>query len=343
MAAALSAAIIPGCTNDLDFKFKDESPKIVMNMLTSTSMTSHEVRLSLSKVDAVEKLEDARVVCTVNGTKVADAVAVDGGVGNETYYVFDAQFKPGDKVRIDAFSKDGSAYAELVVPAKPVTGPLDTLGRTMRKSDIFSEPSEVLLCRYPVTSSKDSHHFMLSPYVSFTSVAYYDEGDGNLKPSAAETITRDMFVYPDNDVVLEDGGAVAGGSLIDELLGNGERLNLFTDKYFSGESHTLRYMMETSMLKNVIFDFPGGEGLLDHVDVTVYIGAKVEAITEIAYHYLKSASSYMGAEMGFLFEPTSIPGNVIGGLGIVSISSVSDTDEMKVREFSIDYQGGIYY
>ena len=110
------------CYEEIILPVGDDQPIGVMNAQLNTMGTSHHIFLSVTRKSNVEKLPGADVRVFVNGTQVATAEENPSTYQKqrETIYSFNATFKPGDEVRVEARKDAFSLSASVTVP-QPVT------------------------------------------------------------------------------------------------------------------------------------------------------------------------------------------------------------------------------
>ncbi len=345
LSAAAIAAVLSGCVRDIDYKFPDYSPKLVVNMLTNTSATEHTVQMALSYTDQVKPVRNGTVTCTVNGVKVASANAPEDIYGTFSTFRFNAAFKPGDKVRIDAMGDSYSAYSEIVVPQPPVIEKNDTIGHVKRKVDIFSTYEEsVLLFNTRIRGVEGTSFYRLVPSLRTETYARYIEDEENPDKYIIVGPAVDEFNFdltPDNDPVLDSGNAT--GDIMEMLFDTKEDVSLFSDKFFRGQPYTLRYTAPSTLESVGWFNIEPHEGKLEELEVVKFVVVSLESLSDEAYYYMKAASTYMDATLSMLFEPTSLPNNVKGGLGIVSVAARVSAEPIELSRDTIDCDGMVYY
>ena len=117
------------------------------------------------------------------------------------------------------------------------------------------------------------------------------------------------------------------GDLLSSLLEMENNYLLFDDDTFDGET---RVLSVTVNMYNLLAGFSFmPEVPEDYDDPYVYV--VLEHISFAEYHYLKALNnlSNLGYDAVPFFEPTTIPSNVDGGLGFVSVAT--DSDPVKIR------------
>ncbi|MBR0532607.1 MAG: DUF4249 family protein [Bacteroidales bacterium] len=117
------------CENTIKYEYDLSDGKMTILGQLSTADSKHTLFLSMSYPDRIDSLPGATVECFVNGSRsLANAVPagyteeiVDWWTGETelvpnhfpyTRYEFEANFKPGDKVRIEATKGSVKAWSE---------------------------------------------------------------------------------------------------------------------------------------------------------------------------------------------------------------------------------------
>ena len=106
------------CTKEVPHTPDDTDNLLLMNAQIDAAMTSHKVWLGLSKTTTIGRLDNATVICFVNGEEVSrgifDEMASVSAI--QSCYSFEAELHPGDIIRLSAERAELSAYAEVTVP-----------------------------------------------------------------------------------------------------------------------------------------------------------------------------------------------------------------------------------
>ena len=129
-----------GCYEEILIPTEDKDPVLVMNAQMDNLEETHVVNLSVSLLSKVEPLPGARVKVYVNGSLVAEAEEVaEEYAWNRTAYAFEATFKPGDEVRIEATKDAFNASATVRVPPAVAVASVDTSSVRMTYLDDTSD------------------------------------------------------------------------------------------------------------------------------------------------------------------------------------------------------------
>ncbi len=350
MAAGLTIAVC-SCEKEMDFHRDDIEAQLQMNAQMCVGDTVHAVYLAVSRDVRIENISSGSVTCFVNGKKVADG-ALDnspdetflkegsGAVGGlapsyarQTRFTFKADFQPGDVVRIEAEANGGAykAYSEVTVPDAPSISIADTVCQQnqavtygdlvyrirIKGQDIKGENSF-----YRLTADYDRTDRM------YRDDDWLDENERRLVVQSSEGLRIDKG----NDPILQDG---APAEDID-LTGASENIyNVFSDRLFKNGSFSITFSVDPEFVQ-----MPTGYEF-QYAECDVTFNARVWGISEDEYNYLKALSIYDYTDGDATFtEPVSIPDNVEGGVGFVSISAPSTASVKFTRHFS--YGDSIY-
>ncbi|MBO6248330.1 MAG: DUF4249 family protein, partial [Bacteroidales bacterium] len=114
----LTVFVSVACENTIKYEYDLNDGKMTILGQLSTADTTHSIFLSMSYPDRIDSLPGATVECFVNGSRTL-ARPIPAGYMEETdwmtgetglvpnsfpytEYKFDAIFKPGDKIRVEA-------------------------------------------------------------------------------------------------------------------------------------------------------------------------------------------------------------------------------------------------
>lgn len=322
---ALAATAAFACTSTVVLEPEDNSVKVIMNSQLSTSDEAAIIYLSASTVSDTERLSGATVTVSVNGGAPVQAVEqaeeLDEYSRYEKYiaYYYNGSFNPGDHLVFEARTKYGNVRSELTVPQKVNIEQVDTL-RTIIKGSGYTEAN--LQFKVKINDKPGESNFYR---LCFYKEECYDNQDGSGK-------MRHYFrIYADGstDPVLSDG-QINTGDLLSELLEMDNTYLIFNDETFKGESRTLRVNVR---MESLIAAFSYYHPVPEDFDPG-YIYVVLEHLSFEEYYYLKSMTNMenLGYDASFLFEPTTIPSNVDGGLGFVSVSTSSDPVKFRIPD-----------
>ena len=323
---ALAAAAAFACTSEVILEPEDTSVKVIMNAQLKSSDDGAIIYLSASKVSDSEALPGATVTVSVNGGAPVKAVEQEQGSDeysrNEKYitYIYNGSFNPGDKLVFEAKTKYGNVKSEVTVPDKVNMAQVDTL-RTIIKGSGYTEVN----MQFKIKIND-------KPGVSnFYRLTFYKEECYDNQEDGLGKMRRYFSIYADgtSDPVLSEG-QINTGDLLSELLEMENSYLIFNDETFEGESRTLRVNVR---METLIAAFSYYHPLPEDYDPG-YVYVILEHLSMEEYYYLKAMTNLnnLGYDATFLFEPTTIPSNVDGGLGFVSVSACSDPVKFRIPD-----------
>ena len=322
------------CYEEIVLPVGDDEPRGVMNAQLNTMNTSHTVYLSVTRKSHVKALSGAGVRVFVNGTLAATAEEMPPryeGV-NEAGYAFEATFRPGDEVRIEA-TKDAFSLTSTVTVPQPVT--VSSIDTSTVKMTYMGETGTYLQVKTNFQDLPGSTFYRIDGRI-MDDYQYLDE---DMNPVSGYAGTGELYLGLETgfDPVISEGGGKTGGTDLATLLADGYSYHCFSDIPFSGEECTIRPLINPSFY---LRDYPYMSYAIPE-DVTdeelptlydLYLSVRRRACVQLRtldfsqYHYLKSLENLetFGTDLIFLVEPTTLPSNVEGGLGFVGIEAVTE-------------------
>lgn len=342
-----------GCYKEIRIPTEDKDPVLVMNAQMDNLEETHTVSLSRSLLSKVEPFSGARVKVYVNGTLVAEAVETPEDSGwNQTAYEFEATFEPGDEVRIEATKDAFNASSTVIVPPAVAIASVDTSSVRMTYLD---DTSDYLQLKARFKDLPGDSWYGVDNRVSDL-WEYLDE-EGNVIPGYVVHSNSMGNIETGFDPVISEGSGKTSGSDFAALLSVENTYNCFSDSPIAGEEYTLRVMTYPwnvylddyrfgLLVPAVLEDGPDPWSILAKLPTRIHRECyfRLRSLDFTQYHYLKALNNLetFGTEMSFLVEPTIIPCNVEGGLGFVSIETVT---EFCYARFEREYEpmDTIYY
>lgn len=307
---SLAVLMTVACENEIPFNPKAHPPKLIMNALINADSLNNTLFLNMSAQNELRGVHDATVEVRVNGqlTETAELLSTPSEYEAGKRFRITTAFHPGDKVRIDATTADGShhAWAEVVVPQPIAIEKWDT-ATVFLKRGIYS----VSHLRYKITFTdrpKEDNYYRL--VANHQTNLYEPLGEGKEK---IVSTTWSTGMVSREDVVLTDGHP----STSDEDTGLFEKedniYGVFDDNRFRDSSYTMTvytsgYMYNTGYDSNL------------RREVNTYF--RLLSITETEFRYLK-ALNIIDSDVydETIMEPIKFASNVNGGLGIVGINA----------------------
>lgn len=301
------------CSNPLDYTVGQQPEMIIMNAQLRTDETRHLVSLSRGLINSAEPLPDAELDCYINGRPVgrarpcpADSNYVSGYRGERfsSEYLFDAEIRPGDEVRLVASCGQLHAQVTVQAPLPALLASADTVSIPVSPYSVMytsygEEYTEALACRLRLQDRP---------------------GEQNWYRLCVDLVTdrerHSVRFGFDRDLILNDGYKSSDAFDIGQAPDN--EFCSFSDKQFTDRSAEV----EIHVLKNNIRFVRKYWTESDHPALRLrFLTISLE---EYAYLGAINAAEIWGFDGAFLTEPVSFPSNVEGGLGLVSVASASD-------------------
>ena len=351
--AILAAAVSCTTTDYLDVD--DIDPILVMNGQLQTGNTTHDIFLSTSSRSTLKGVDNADVSVSVNGGAPFKATLIvpDPDDMSQQYYSetrsrysFDYTFSPGDVLSVTA--SDGTnptAEATATVPLSPILKNVEIVHDVPHSSsdsflDIdfggYVDPTPY----YPYEDAPypiDTWHQMKITLQDLPGDTYYRlevciesvVDNGETKETYYSGISPDVSSEP----VLSPATNSDGG-LLEALMEEGNRYNIFSDELFKDKEYTLNLFFNESYVyylrryqTSYYYNEETGEWeeeqVPDNITYTTKMIVRLFAISHEQYIYLKALD--LGDLALFFSEPVSIPSNVEGGMGFVTIDNKVET------------------
>ena len=333
-----TALVSVACEKTIKYEYDLNDGKMTILGQLSTADTTHSIFLSMSYPDRIDSLPGATVECFVNGSRTL-AKAVPAGYREETdwmtgetslvpntfpytEYKFETIFKPGDKVRIEAKKGQMDAWAEMTVPQPCAIISVDTVTVIKNSGDFQDYEQEYVefTIRLKDVIGEDSF-FSMNPSITRLITLSSERREAFEKTKKGPYSLRyDTF----HDLILEDGYSSGIGELFEDLMPvNFTRC--FSDKMFKDSETKVKIYVPTysfNYYPNDLFY------IASKVEVDNTVRVSVNSFDRDFYNYLRAINNMQcyGYEVSPIIEPTMLPSNVTGGMGIVSVASESGID-----------------
>ena len=330
----LTAVLAVSCHEEVVIPVGDDEPVGVMNAQFSTLEHTHFVYLSVSRKSRVRALTGADVRISVNGVPVATAAGIppDYDGAWEAAYVFDAAFRPGDEIRVEAHAGAIDLSSTVVAPEAVVVSSVDT--STVRLS--YMGDVDTYLQAKMVFRDLPGASFYRIQGRTVDDFEYLDE-DGNPIPGYSGTVESELWLETGFDPVISEGAVKTGGTGLEELLGEENPYHCFSDRPFDGGEATVRplvysygYRLEDHFGLYIPTSMQDSWDWSELADLPRKVhrraSLQVLSLDFARYHYLRAVRNLetFGTEMTFLVEPTTLPSNVEGGLGFVAVETATE-------------------
>ena len=298
-------AMWTGCTKETAFEYPDTADMLILNAQIDASEKVHYAFLGISRTDRVERLDSAEVKCYVNGKMVSEAEQVDNAEmdGPGTCYKFKALLSSGDSVRLAASGRGMSAYAAVIVPAQ--AGSITSL-------DTVTAGSRMRF-RISLKDKEENDNYYRLRLQNKYDLRVYVSGDDN---PALYSGSGDVQMSAGDDPILS--GGKMGGEGEDNFFGNSSTnsLCIFTDRLFPMGGCVISSSARKAALNAVEISVS-----FDRMDVVHYAVMHLQTLSKEEYDYLAAQNVLIDSEWDTsdYLEQVSVPNNVKGGLGFVSV------------------------
>lgn len=285
-------AIFQSCENDVHFKDKQSSPKMVVNSIINASEGQKQLKLSESVFvfgdQKPKPVENAELQLKING--IETPLTFEETKESHRYYSFRADFKSGDKVEISGKSLEHNPIYVVDYVPEPVeitgvktewfTGKADNKSYLRTLITLRDKPREKNFYRV-VIRVKDIY-----------------EHNGK-----DETDWIQYDVHVDQEPLFNHIPNTPWNE-------NPDTYRIFSDELIDGKEYTLNVYLQMDR------DNPWGA-----VPQT-FIKAEIHTLSENLYRYLRSVE--LARETDYFAEPVKIFSNIQGGYGIMGIYNVNE-------------------
>lgn len=305
---AILAVVFQSCEKIVEFNGTQEEPKLVLNSLAQTD-SSLTVHLSLSRFflsnASFPDVNDATVLLYVNGTEMTPYSKDAKG-----HYGFLYKGTPGDSLTVVAKTAEGKEVkAGTRVPQRPVISDVVVYPDRYTETDIDgSWTFDVNTVRFKLKDRpNERNYYRLTVHYVDTIIQQYRYSDPEIIYE-----DRDQFFYC-SDIALI--GSTDVGDFVNGSADFYDKVLYFTDDLIDGRNYEI--VIHLDRYNNV------GDYYTDIISNPHY-RITLESLTEEYYRYRQAVISQDNSEgLNFFVEPTTIPTNVEGGLGIFAASSTS--------------------
>lgn len=325
-AILAAAVLLLSCEEEIDLLVGGNSPVLLMNAQLRSDETLHTVILNTSTLSKLEVFDGAEVTVTVNGTRRITATPEPPEeFRSGSRYRFRADFKAGDRVRIDAIRGTEHAFAEVEFPEAAEILSLDC---TRAAEDPYDVQFQFRM-RIRDIAGSDSYFRVGMGCEHEISAYFVNDGKESVEVRHEADARRDMLDASADPVINEGRASQGSDDLFGDILpGNG--FAAFTDRLFRDGECTLHLVSHRNSLLPVNRD-PAAR--YEHCVTDAVL--KLYTTTFAQYRYLRAIDNFetFGYDMSFLVEPTSLPCNVTGGIGFVSAETCTES-RIRVDEFT---------
>jgi hypothetical protein len=244
-----------------------------------------------------------------------------------TEYEFEAIFKPGDKVRIEATKGQMDVWTEVVIPQPITLIAIDTV--TLVKSSVYQSVGETetyeqeyveFTVRLSDAKGTDSYYSMDPKISTVIKLSSENEEDFSTISRGPSEVSYETF----HDLILEDGYSSGMGDMFEDLVPV-NYTRCFSDKMFRDSEAAVILYIPTYYFRSYPYEYYNIASKIV-VDKTFHLSVK--SFDRDFYNYLRAINNMQcyGYEVSPIIEPTMLPSNITGGMGIVSVASESGMD-----------------
>ena len=145
-----------------------------------------------------------------------------------------------------------------------------------------------------------------------------------------------------HDLILEDGYSSGMGDLFEDLLPV-NYTHCFSDKQFKDSEATVKFYIPSYYFHGSPYEY---YYIASKIVVDKTFRLSVKSFDRSFYNYLRAINNMQcyGYDVSPIIEPTMLPGNVNGGMGIVSVASESGINiTLPTEVFLRGENDNIYY
>ena len=330
LIAAFAAFL--SCENEIVIGVDEVDPYIIMNAQLHTDDSTHSIILTIGRRDGTDPCSGADVKVFLNDNAAIRAVEVEmEEMYEKSVYMFDAEIRPGDRVRIEARVGSMLAKADVTAPEAPVIEGVDF---SVKDNPAAEDPDN------------RSYYVLKTKIKDLQGKSYYRCKIGAEYEAVTQTSSRmlytDMNILDQSAEPLLTAGWASGDEdfNLSNIFSPENSYSIFTDDSFEDGEYTLNLRAPVVWVNSPWFNDPDYV-ISDSVLMKPTAVIKLYSMSFLQYRYIISLYNYdlFGYEVSIIAEPVSLPSNVEGGLGFVSVESYSEY-KVPLPEFEL---GGRYY
>jgi len=334
---AVCAILLASCENEIPYHQDDTEPKLTLNGFINADSLKNKLYLSLTGETRIQLVSNTVVEVRVNGElkEVLDAVREEGTQLRSVDIT--TRFQPGDRVRIDARTQDGTyhAWVEEVVPSPVKIDRIDTSKVIVPPKPIYFAQNNIRFnIRFKDAPGEKNYYRIVLEQRHILKGRTW-AGDGAME---AENVAAEFKIFnfwPWEDIALTDGRPATSDELDSEIFERETNLyGVFDDSWFEGSEYTLNVQVYQGNIS-----YPSDIGFSpEYLDVDVAV--RLLSITEAEYYYLTTMNIIDSDILDdYISDPVKIPSNVNGGNGFVGISTETGEVIRIIKNKRIQYAG----
>ena len=316
--------VAAGCINKVKIDFGEVTPQLVMNAQMMAQENEQVVYLSESTLATLKPLQGAQVTVFVDGEPFATAVQGEEDDHLATPYYFQGTFPVGSQVKVSAKKGSWDAWAQADVVLRPVISTVDTL-RSMERDMDYSY--EVFQVKITFKDLPGDSYYRVGVRGNFEITQF--DADGNTLDVPTDF---ELPMSGSKDPVL--GGTTAGLSIFDL----DKTYLAFSDEMFRDQEYTLRLTINSEQLYPYYY-YWDKDFIPVSTRITPILFPWLESISREEYDYLNALNNLenFGYTSQVIVEPTTLPTNVNGGLGFVTVRSRTEAAPILLPYIEYDY------
>lgn len=327
----LFTALWTACTNEIGTIPNDEPKKLIINAILNAANTENAIYLNLSDYSTPDIVKDGTIRLYVNGelTETINECKQRSReeiipMYTEFYYPVNTRFQIGDRIRIEAETKDGRYKAEaetgVYEPLKIVS--LDTMHISYAPPSVTGSNYPGWLNEYtrlkvkleaPASNERQYHRVQLQQ-----DYTYYLVNKETQKDSIVNATYWGCTYYYDTALMDgKPGNPTNTDSSIDFIPSQENYYQVFSDIFFTDRQYT--------MTLDVFTSYYWDTETYDIRKTTCYATLQFSSISGNEYRYLRAVSAYGDHDRSNPLEnPIIFPNNIKGGIGIFAVENATE-------------------
>ena len=324
MAVSLAAG---ACINKVPVDFGNPEPQLVLNAQLLSQDEDQIIYLSESSLSDSKPLTGAEVTVEVDGKEPvkAEAIPLEESDRYAAGYSFRCGPIPaGSQVKVTARVGGREAWASSEVTEAVAISSVDTV-RVMVQS--FDEPQEAFQFRVTFQDLPGNNYYHVGVHAEFL-IHQVDEQGRTMDVPAQYELPVDGSADP----------VLGGNSTMVSIFDLAPTYLVFTDDLFRDKSCTLRLSIPPESLYPYYY-FWAEDFVPRYAIITARFIPWLETITREEYNYLSALNNLenFGYEGQVIVEPTTLPTNVQGGLGFVTVRNRTEAAPIDGGQQRLEY------
>ena len=187
------------------------------------------------------------------------------------------------------------------------------------RTDTYEQEYLEFTLRLRDVQGEDNYYSMNGDMTTVTSLSSDGEGETRVDTEGPYWLDYETF----HDLILEDGYSSGMGELFEDLLPVNST-HCFSDKMFKDSDVTVRFYIPSYYFKSRYYYFFEA----DRAEINRFLNLSLKSFDRSFYNYLRALNNMAtyGYDVSPIIEPTMLPNNVNGGMGIVSIAAESTVE-----------------